>query len=73
MKTIHATFENGVFHPTVPVELPEHCQVEFEPRMVEQFESQPTDPQFENLAPGMAKVYAILSRRYDRGEPDLAA
>jgi predicted DNA-binding antitoxin AbrB/MazE fold protein len=35
MKTIHAVFENGVFRPTQKVELPEHCEVEFEPRVIE--------------------------------------
>jgi predicted DNA-binding antitoxin AbrB/MazE fold protein len=33
-KTIHAVFENGVFRPTGPVDLPESCEVEFEPRTV---------------------------------------
>lgn len=28
MKTIHAVYENGVFRPTVPVELPDNCEVE---------------------------------------------
>jgi predicted DNA-binding antitoxin AbrB/MazE fold protein len=33
-KTIHAIFENGVFRPTEPVDLPDPCAVEFEPRAV---------------------------------------
>jgi len=28
MSTIHAVYENGVFRPTVPVDLPERCEVE---------------------------------------------
>ena len=28
MKTVQAVYENGVFRPTSPVELPESCQVE---------------------------------------------
>ncbi|MDA1053334.1 MAG: antitoxin family protein [Planctomycetota bacterium] len=28
MKTVQAVYENGVFRPTTPVELPESCQVE---------------------------------------------
>jgi predicted DNA-binding antitoxin AbrB/MazE fold protein len=28
MKTIPAVYENGVFRPTVPVSLPENCEVE---------------------------------------------
>lgn len=31
-KTIHAVYENGVFRPTEPVDLPDPCEVEFEPR-----------------------------------------
>lgn len=34
MKTIHAVFEKGVFRPTEQVELPERCEVEFEPRVL---------------------------------------
>jgi predicted DNA-binding antitoxin AbrB/MazE fold protein len=28
MQTIHAIFENGIFRPTEPVELPDRCEVE---------------------------------------------
>ena len=28
MKTVQAVYENGVFRPTTPAELPERCQVE---------------------------------------------
>jgi len=28
MTTIQAVYENGVFRPTTPIELPESCQVE---------------------------------------------
>ncbi len=73
MKTIHVIYENGVFRPTEPVDLPEFCEVEFEPRLVEERQPQPTDPQFAHLDPGQAKIYAILSRRYSTGDPDLAA
>ncbi len=38
MKTVRAVFEDGVFRPTEPPELPEHSVVEFEPRPLE------TDP-----------------------------
>ena len=27
MQTIHAIFENGIFRPTEPVELPDRCEV----------------------------------------------
>ena len=63
MSTIHAVYENGVFRPTKSVELPEHCEVEFEPRLVDQSDrQQPFDG-----------VYAVLSERYSTGERDVAA
>jgi predicted DNA-binding antitoxin AbrB/MazE fold protein len=61
-KTVHAIFENGVFRPTGPVELPEGCEVQFEPRAVN---AAPTTPTLD-------EVYAILARRFDSGEHDLA-
>lgn len=60
MTTIHAIFENGVFRPTERVELPEKCEVEFEPKLVK--------PPAERSA-GLAKIYAILAERYDSGDP----
>ena len=62
MKTIHAVFENGVFRPTQPVELPEHCQVEFEPRVL----GPPDDPGH------IARVREILSHRHNSGQHDVA-
>jgi len=62
-KTIHAIYENGVFRPVEPVELPEHTPVEFEPRVV----AQPSE-----AAEGMAKIYAILGERYQSGQSDTA-
>ena len=64
MKTIHAVFENGVFRPTEQVELPEHAEVEFEPRIVNG--EKPTTE-------GLRKIYEILSRSYDTGDPDIAS
>jgi predicted DNA-binding antitoxin AbrB/MazE fold protein len=64
MKTVHAIFENGVFRPTEPVELPEHIEVDFEPRITNGGKDVPAD---------MKAIYEILSRRYDSGDPDLAA
>lgn len=34
MPTIQAIYEQGTFRPTVPVDLPEHTAVEFEPRLL---------------------------------------
>lgn len=64
MNTIHAIFENGAFHPTEPVELPESCEVEFEPRLVKDDKTQVKD---------MTKIFEILSRRFQSGEHDVAA
>jgi predicted DNA-binding antitoxin AbrB/MazE fold protein len=41
MKTIHAVFENGVFRPIEPVDLPEQTTVAFEPRVLTGGNSQP--------------------------------
>lgn len=59
--TVRAIFENGVFRPIEKVDLPEHVEVEFEPRRVE---SPPAN--------GMEKIYEILSRRHASGETDTA-
>ena len=64
MKTIHAVFENGVFRPTEPVELPEHAEVEFEPRVVKEAEAHQD---------GLDEIYEILGRSYDTGERDVAS
>ena len=63
MNRIHAVYENGVFRPTTPVELPERCEVEFEPRMVRP-DGEPS---------GLDGVYDVLSERYCSGETDVAA
>ena len=63
MKTVHAVFEKGVFRPLESVELPERCEVEFEPRRVAS-----TTPANGTLE----AVYAILSERYESGEHDVA-
>lgn len=61
MKTVHAIFENGVFRPTGPVELPEGTTVEFEPRVPET-----------KRVPTLEDVYEILSHRFDSGQHDVA-
>lgn len=63
MSNIHAVYENGVFHPFGQVDLPDPCEVEFEPRLV-----QPTATGDE-----MDDIYAVLSERYHSGEHDVAA
>jgi predicted DNA-binding antitoxin AbrB/MazE fold protein len=41
MKTVHAIYENGVFRPVEPVDLPDQTPVEFEPRVVGEIKSEP--------------------------------
>lgn len=61
MKTVHAVYENGVFRPTGPVELPDGASVVFEPRV----ESPPPKTTLDEL-------YDLLSERFDSGEHDVA-
>ena len=67
--TVHAIYENGVFRPVEPVDLPERTPVEFEPRVVT--EGPQTAPP--SMSEGLAKVYEILGRRYSSGFTDTAA
>ena len=62
-KTIRAVFENGLFRPTEPVDLPDPCEVEVEVRAVHQGSG----------TPSLDDVYALLGRRFDSGEHDVAA
>ena len=63
MKSIHAIYEDGVFRPIEPVDLPEHCHVEFEPRVIDAAAA----------SPSLDEVYEILSSRFESGESDIAA
>lgn len=62
MATIRAIYENGVFRPLQPVQLPDRTTVEFEPARVA--EDKPVD---------MQPIYDVLSRRYRSGHSDTAA
>jgi len=64
MKTVHAVYEQGVFRPLQGVELPEHTEVEFEPKVIS---SRRAHPKAQNA------IYRILSERYETGVTDLAA
>lgn len=66
MATITAVFENGVFRPLQPVQLPEHTRVEFEPRLKAEASPAPVVPE------SLAKVFEVLSRRYQSGHHDTA-
>ena len=63
--TIHAVYENGVFRPVEPVDLPEHCEVEVE---VRKRAAQPAAA----MSEGLRKVYEVLGRRHNSGHADTA-
>ncbi len=62
MSTIQAKFKNGVFQPVGSVDLPDDCDVEFEPRLV--------NPQPDAAA--LDAIYEVLGRRYESGVTDTA-
>ena len=76
---LRATYENGRFVPTGPVDLPDGCVVEFEPRPVDgvaPLQGQelppallPGDPRLEGMDPALARIYLTLGRRFDGGQP----
>jgi predicted DNA-binding antitoxin AbrB/MazE fold protein len=62
MRVIHAIYENGVFRPTEPVDLPEASKVEVELRVMEPSRETRLD-----------SIYSILEARFESGESDVAA
>ena len=60
MSTIRAIYENGVFRPIGPIELPDRSVVEFEPRPVE------------GEGEALDAIYEVLSHRHRSGRHDLA-
>lgn len=66
MSSVHAIYENGVFRPLSPVKLPDHCEVEFDPKVVQTPLPIPTDA-------GLDRIYAILGDSVETGDADLAA
>ena len=69
ISTVHAIYENGVFRPVEPVDLPERTPVEFEPRVQAEASEGPTPA----MSEGLAKIYEILGRQYSSGFTDTAA
>jgi predicted DNA-binding antitoxin AbrB/MazE fold protein len=63
MATIHAIYENGVFRPTEPVDLPQQTKVQLQVHVL------PQSPKTEHLD----EIYDILSQSYPTGISDLAA
>jgi predicted DNA-binding antitoxin AbrB/MazE fold protein len=73
MKWIHAVYENGVFRPTEPVDLPERTEVEIEARVIEpQLDPAREDRPAIAMDEKRARIYAILGERYHSGHPDTA-
>lgn len=58
--TVRAIYENGVFRPTEPVDLPEKAEVE-----VLLPNTQPADPRLD-------AIYRIMGESYASGETDVA-
>jgi hypothetical protein len=73
MKAINAIYENGIFRPTEPVDLPEGTAVLVAP-------SAPPakgEPSVRELAPpgtpeGLLRIYEVMSHRYSSGHHDTA-
>lgn len=65
MPIIQAVFENGVFRPVTPVDLPEQCEVEVHVGELPH-EPNPSDE-------GMDRIYELLRKPVDTGVVDLAA
>lgn len=63
MSVVHAIFENGVFKPTDPVDLPERTQVEFEPKVVGHNGDDRANQE---------EIYALLKQSFASGETDVA-
>jgi len=63
MSVIHAIYENGVFRPKEPVDLPESSEVEVELRAVT---SSSEEKQLD-------AIYALLGASFESGESDVAA
>jgi predicted DNA-binding antitoxin AbrB/MazE fold protein len=71
MDTIHAIFENGVFRPTVPVNLPERSECDL--LITSPTKNGATFQELEFSRSGLEKVYQILSERFESGHSDTAA
>ena len=61
--TVRAIYENGVFRPTEPVNLPENSRVEFEPRVLQDEEEDRAAQQ---------RIYELLGQSFPSGETDVA-
>ncbi|HEY7331293.1 MAG TPA: antitoxin family protein [Gemmataceae bacterium] len=71
MATITAIYENGVFRPLDPVDLPEGSTVRIEP-VVESTTPSAT-PRTPEEEAHLDRIYEILSRRHHGGDPQATA
>ena len=61
--TVKAIYENGVFRPIQPVNLPENTQVEFEPKLL--------GPEHDDRA-AQERIYELLGQSFASGHADTA-
>ena len=61
--TVRAIYENGVFRPTEPVNLPEKARVEFEPKVL---------PQEQDDRAAQDRIYKLLGQTFASGHTDTA-
>ena len=59
MSVVHAVFENGVFKPEEPVNLPEQTRVEFEPTVVSEDDQTHANQQ---------AIYCLLKQSFESGD-----
>jgi predicted DNA-binding antitoxin AbrB/MazE fold protein len=67
--TVHAIYENGIFRPVEPVDLPENTAVDLDLRVP----AEARETAAPAISEGLAKIYEILGRRYNSGYTDTAA
>ena len=64
--TVRAIYENGVFRPTKPVNLPEKAQVEFEPKLL------PPEGERGGDRAAQKRIYELLGQSFASGHTDTA-
>ncbi len=72
MSAIPAVYENGVFRPLGPVDLPEKCEVEVVPKRDQEPVTEIGSSDEARVARNMDAVYEILSHRHRSGRSDLS-
>lgn len=72
MKTIQAVYENGVFRPLEPVNLPEACKVRLHAESSEAHERAGEAVEAAARAAD-TEIHGMLRQRFRSGKPDLSA